>query len=157
MVSVLLLYVKGRASRTLISSVYQSGFAAEIHDVNLNMWFRIFNVFLSDFTLNNRNISNSIVTGIDSTSSSSSLPDNSYMCLFVFVSVCLCAPQGWVCLFQQGPFLRAECMRCMWRFRGRTTWGTRCRLPHQCPKAVFTPVNSTMSRIHRECCHISTK
>ncbi len=82
---------------------------------------------------------------------------DSYMFLFVSVFVCVCAPQGWACLFQRGPFLRAECMRCMWQFRGRTIWGTWLCLPHQCPWAVFTPVSSPTSPIHRDCCHFATQ
>lgn len=104
---------------------------------------------------------NIFMTGADSTNTSkysTGLPDTSHLLhMPVCLSVCFYAPQGWVCLFQQGPFLRAGCMKCMWQFRGRTTWGTQCRLPHQCPGAVFTPVSTAVSPIHWECCCIAIK
>lgn len=34
--------------------------------------------------------------------------------------------QAWACWFQRVLFLRAECMRCMWRCTGRTAWGKIC-------------------------------
>ena len=85
------------------------------------------------------------MTGVDSTNICKGLRCSTWQLLNV--PVCLCAPQGWVCSFRQGPFLRAECTRCMWRCSGRTTWGTQRRLPHHCPGAAPSAVSSTMSPV----------
>lgn len=87
--------------------------------------------------------SSSVMTGVDSTDKCKGLRCSTWQLLNV--PVCLCAPQGWVCSFRQGPFLRAECTRCTWRCSGRTTWGMQRRLPHHCPGAAPSAVSYAMS------------